>query len=391
MTSFFHDLEEQLRTAAQDRTAGRGAPEEPPRRSRPRRWLAGGARAVPVAVAIAVALAVVVGALVLVGHRGGTPSLEPSSHAGVGQIMATTPQPQLKRELAYIGAAADRSMRAPACRMPFRPGSGVIHARPSTALLATLGVLRRPATAADHLMPATIGLDRGLTVYAGSARRVAVVGRTTYYLVAVRDNPAAQMPSGRCFDLQARALRDELPSIPADLRAPTLALQTALIARDRGLAGTPPADGVCEVTRQDNGGGWSCGDVLPQIRKGVPPTDDNGTYVGIAPDGVASVTLRVQAAGGHAGWGATMPVHDNLYLARGAGANPSGPGPSLTVLWRAPDGHVIKRFTEPGLQQLRATCRRHPSSCTPVQVSAGASSSSSATTATVTPAPQRGG
>ncbi len=154
MTSFFSDLEDQLRAAAREHTSGTSAPspQKPPRPGPRRRWLASGARLVPVGLAVAVALAVLVGALVLLGHRGGQSPAGPAAHPanGIAALIQHTPTPQLHRELALMGAATKKVLGSPACHVAETFTAHQIHGRPGQDLLSTLGVLRRPATAADR-------------------------------------------------------------------------------------------------------------------------------------------------------------------------------------------------------------------------------------------------
>ena len=227
MTSFFHDLEEQLRSAARRQTSGAGeaSPDMPVHSPPPRRrwrWLAGGARALPVAVAVAVTLAVVVGALVLHGHRGGQSPTPPASGGG-GNAFATlilkTPKAQLQRELALMGAATKTVQRSAACRVAQPRTAPQIHGVPGQALLSTLGALRRPASAADRRARGSISvMGPGVAVYAGAARRVATIAGTRYYIVPIRQDPAAGVPSRRCFALQKAVLVKALPTFPEALR-----------------------------------------------------------------------------------------------------------------------------------------------------------------------------
>jgi hypothetical protein len=368
MTSFFHDLEDQLRTAARERTTaahpGGEAVRLPSRRRR--RWLAGGARLAPVALAVGVALAVLVGALVLLGHRGGNaagvPAARPASH-GIATLVRNTPPPQLHRELILIGNATRKVLSSPACRVTQPLTAPQIHQAPGAALLSTLGVLRRPATAADRLAPRFTSMaGAGVSVYAGAARRVGTAGRTTYYLVPVRRDPAAAFPSARCFVLQQAALEKALPHAAPALRGPTRELDQAFLAHDRSLAAMPPADGVCVVTVQGGGSGSACLDTVPEIRHGVIPGDDNGTFAGIAPDGVTSVTLSFPAMAGHRGRSFTAPVHDNLYAAHAGSSEPLRAG-SPVVTWRARGGHVLRTYSEPSPMSVQQVCKQHPSAC----------------------------
>ena len=369
MTSFFHDLEEQLRAAAHERTSGLGAPsrQKPPRRGRRRRWLADGARLVPVAVAVAVTLAVVGGALVLLGHRGGQPPTPPAS-GGPGNAFAAlvqkTPKAQLKREFAFISAATNKVTNLPACRT--RPPTQVplVHHAPGQALLSTLGVLRRPATRADSLDIRALGLSGpGMEIYADGARRALSVGRTSYYIVPIHVAASGQFPSATCFSLEARALRNALPAIPATLRTATVALQAAFIDYDRRLSATTPEDGVCIIARAGNGSSTECGEPLRAIRRPIIPSNDNGTYTGVVPDGVASVMLDFPATATHAASSLTGVVHNNLFVARPPGGAPLKATGEPRVFWRAADGKVLKSLTPPSAASLENLCLNHPEQC----------------------------
>jgi hypothetical protein len=386
MTSFFSDLEDQLRAAANEQAAAHGAPVpppgEPPRRGR---WLARGARTVPILAAVGVTLAVVVGALVLLGHRGAMTTPSPPVHTPaheLGSIFRTTPQPRLKQEFGYIGKATQSVLASSACREPGPSMARTIHAKPGAALLATLGLLRRPATAADRLASPMLGATGpGTAAYVGAARRAVSVGRSDYFLAPVRNLPAAAYPSARCFVLQSQALALALPHIPARLRAPTRELQRAFIAYDQRQAATPPMDGICIVTTFGRrGSSANCGAALPEIRHGMLPSDDNGTFVGVVPDGVASVTLRIAPGAGHVARSVTAVVRNNMYVARAGQDVPFKPG-SPTVVWRAADGRVLRTFSEPNPESLRELCQQHAEACVPAYLLAVSSTKSATSTA----------
>jgi hypothetical protein len=371
MTSFFHDLEDQLRTAAHQRAAG--APPEAPRPWTRRGWLAGGARAVPVALAVAVTLVIVGGALFLLGHRGGQPPMPPASgglDSAVAALVQKTPRDQLRRELRYMSAATRSAMSSPACRTQSSSRQRVIPGAPGAALLATLGVLRRPATGADRLARRYLP---EIATYAGYTRRVAVTGGTRYYVLAGRSEPHDGVPSDGCFELEKRALQRELPTIPPALRAATQQLQSAFIARDRGMADAPPVDEVCVVNIHGNGNGYECGVAATQIRLGEPPIVNGHAFTGVVPDGVHAVTLAFGNSG--AVHPVTVPVHDNFFAVHLPATAPDEQ-PSV-VTWLAPDGRVIRTVRGPS-----SACGRHVTACAPMGLSAA---SSSATTANLAP------
>lgn len=402
MTSFFHDLEEQIRAAAHQRVSGPDTQPDParrpgPARRGPRRWLAGGARAVPVLAAVAVTLAVVVGALVLLGHRGGQAPAPPAAGGPsnpFAAIILNTPKAQLKRELALMAAATRSVQASAACRVPEPRTPPQIHRLPGQALLSTLGVLRRPATAVDRLPHGSMSeMGPGVAVYAGAARRAARIGGTSYYLVPIRQDPAGGIPSARCFALQRAALAKALPTFPQPLRSPVHRLQAALLAYDTSLAAQPPTDAVCEVTAQRNGGGMACSTTVDQIRHGMFPEDDNGVLSGLVPDGVASVRLSLP------GRSAVAIVHGNYYVVDVGISDPSKLA-RTTISWRAADGHVLRTYAEPLPSSVRQLCRRRPDACLRAvalaggsgeQMSASSSSASATTQAAPTPRPKSSG
>ena len=399
MTSFFSDLEAQLRTAAHQRTAGApatpgtpGTP-EPGKPGRPRRrWLAGGARLLPVAAAVAVTLAVVVGALVLLGHGHPPARSAPASHppsGGMAAVIGSTPPKLLAREFGFMAAATKQVLASPACRPRQPTGVQIIHGTPGRSLLSILGVLRRPATPADKLSPDLLGSGLGDSVYAGHLRRARVLDGTSYYVAPARDDPAARFPSAACFAKQAAALELYLPKIPAALRAPTRELQTRLIAYDRHLASTPPQDALCFVTTSRNSGTSECGVTAAQIRAGQGLSGSQDVFSGVVPDGVASVTLRFPPSSPRPASSVTAAVRGNVYIVHVAGAGKSSAVVVPTIIWRAADGHVLKTINEPNPAKIARLCRQRPVTCLAASGAAyadGSSSSSSSTSAAAAPA-----
>jgi hypothetical protein len=402
VTSFFHDLEDQLRTAAHQRVSGAGASGDGapgPKRPRGRRaWLAGGARAIPLALAVAVTVAVLVGALVLLGHRGGQPPIPPASGDPANAFAALierTPTVRLRQEYALLSAATRKLQRSAVCHVPQPRRVPQIHGQPGHALLATLGVLRRPATAADRLSADSLPTGgAGLAVYAGAIRRAATIGQTSYYFVPVREDPATYIPSAPCLTLQSATIAKALPTFPASLRGDIRDIGAALVAYERELATKPPVDEVCEVTVFRNGGGNSCSETPAEIRNGTFPDDDNGTFSGVVPDGVASVTLSLPAAAGRAARSVSATVHGNVYAVH-VGAWRTAEPRSATVTWRAADGRLLKTYSIPARLTLKILCRRRPDACLSAALvlggtagsSGGGSSSSSSSSSATTASP----
>ncbi len=376
MSPFFDDLEDQLRSAARVEAGADGV--QPTRRRR-RSWLHAGLSATPVLAAVLVVLVVVGGALALLGHRGGhgsQPPASPPAGGGVGALIARTPKPQLDRELAYMAAATHKTLLSRACQLHQPTGVSFVNGSPGVALSSVLGVLRRPQTASDHLRPAALAGTPD--VYAGHTRLALSAGRVSYFIVPARADSAASIPSARCFDLQRAALRADLPNIAPALRRPTLALQAGLIRFGRHLATHEPRSTICLVTASGNSGGSDCGITAAEIKRGVPASYGRGTFSGIVPDGVASVTLSFRAKSGSPTRSVTGAVTGNVYAVHVAHA-PSVPV-IPTVIWRSADGHILKRVSPPSPQSVTTACRHHPVECLMAQGTSAVSSVSRITT-----------
>ena len=341
MSSFFDDLEAQLDAAARAHTTARARQRTEPVARRTRwRWLRTGVRAVPGLVAVAVTVAVVAAALVFFGHGHrpvASPPASPPPGGALAAVFGKAESRQLRREMGYISTATRPVLNSATCQVRQPSAPSVVHGSPGPALLSALGVLRRPATPADRLRAAS---QDGITdAYAGHTRRAVAAHGTVYYIVPTRDDPATWSPSSRCFSLQTAALARALPTIPASFRAPTRALEAQLIAYARNAVARAPRDTLCLVTvRSGNLRGTDCGGNLAAIQHGGLPTDDNGTFTAIIPDGVATVTLRFAAVQGRRAVSVTGIVHGNVLAVRGPRLAFGSSGPRATVIWRSARG-----------------------------------------------------
>lgn len=345
----------------------------PQRARRPRRrWL----DAAPVLAAMLIAVAVVGGALVLLGHRGHGPvSGSRPPGGGIGAIIAHTPQRQLHRELAYIAAATRSVQTSKACQLQQPSGATYIQGSPGPDLLSILGVLRRPATPADRLNPKAVAGTPD--IYRDYVRRAFSARGASYYIVPVRFDRAATLPSDRCFALQTTALNRYLPGIPASLRQPTRELQAALITYFRTIAAQAPAT-ICLVNVAGNDTGSLCGIAPKGIEEGLAtdiPGTNLDTFTGVVPDGVATVTL-IFPPPAHA---VTTRVEGNVYAVHASihVSIPSRSRLSPTVIWRSPEGRVLKRISPSNPATRARLCRQHPVACLLIQVATVAPSEAS--------------
>lgn len=388
MSPFFDELEGQLRSAAETAAGARNDPHDRGPRRR-RRWLPVRMDLAPVLASVVVV--VVVGAALVLLGRGSrhqpTPPAAPPPHTGLAALIAKTPRKQLQREFAYIAAATRGVEASKACQVQQPTGVSFVHRTPDPQLLSLLGILRRPPTSADRLNREVFA---GIPdVYAGSIRRSFSAGGESYYLAVSGFDRAASIPSDRCLALQTQALADYLPKIPPALRTATVELQTGYIAWARNLYTRGPRDGICLLGIGRNETGSMCGITAAEIKAGMSPSNDQGVFSGIVPDGVAKVTLSFPAADGRPPRSVTGPVLGNVYAIHVPGAPQNPPQPAVT--WRSPNGHVIKTIPAPTAAMQRAACQKQPITCALIQdggMSESSTSSSGTATATAAPPPK---
>jgi hypothetical protein len=386
MSPFFDDLEAQLRSAAHGVAGG----QDVPRAGRHRQWFSPARVHLAPILATVVVILVVGAAIALLGHGRHQPPSPPASspppRGGLAALLEKTPQKQLRREFAYMAAATKNVLASPVCQHQLTTPS-FVHGTPDRSLLSILGVLRRPATPADQPNPSVF--DGMSDVYSGSARRAFSAGGESYYVAVAGFDQAASSPSNQCFALQARALAQYLPKIPSALRKPTQELQAGYIAYVRNFFTHGPHDGVCLINVGLIVNGASCGITARQIKENATRQDDNGVFIGVVPDGVASVTLAIPAAHGEPGRSLTGPVRGNVYAIRVGGPGQQPIEPAIT--WRSMNGRVIKSIPVPTPAMERAACRQQIVLCTLLQyrtsTSTSSSGSASSTTATTRAAP----
>ncbi|MGH2904495.1 MAG: hypothetical protein ACRDK7_13065 [Solirubrobacteraceae bacterium] len=189
---------------------------------------------------------------------------------------------------------------------------------PSRSLLSILGVLRRPATAADALPQSLAGhgLTRG--VFVNYIRRTQVVNGSPYYLYP------------------------------------------AIIG---GCGVEPEHQGIMDLATHVNighgliGGGGGGGATVSEIERGMsfgsgpPASATSATITMVVPDGVASITLRYPA-GRASGYSpkisppftiTTAPVNNELVVTIPRSSGSSRPR-GMRMIWRAANGHTIRTF-----------------------------------------------
>jgi hypothetical protein len=273
-------------------------------------------------------------------------------------LLPAHPSPRQQQELDYLYRAnGTASRRDPACQgvPPFLVHPTLSQGSPSVALLSILGVLRRPAQAADKL-PARITynpyrrdpngtLPPVKNIYVRYIRYARHRDGANYYLVPAGNVNAGRGVPARCYDEIRAALRAELPSIPADLRAGTLALEPRFLAQLRHDA--LPYPGVCLLALNSTGngdGGCGGGYTVSDIEQGhtLSSGAPGGVPVvyGLAPDGVASVTFYY--SGRYPGHPLTVLVISNVFILHDPRDRLPDNGFPRKLVWRSADGQIIK-------------------------------------------------
>ncbi len=195
--------------------------------------------------------------------------------------------------------------------------SRALQGSPSRSLLAILGVLRRPATAADALPQALAAQGAGSDAFVHYIRRTRVVRGSPYYIF-----PAIL---GGCGGRARQGIMHLETNI--DLGAGAI-----------GAIG----GGGATAARIEQG---------RAVATGPPGSSTSSTVTMIVPDGVAKVTLRFPAgrASGYSPkiWPpftvTTTPVNNEVVVSvpRSAGG---GAIHQAKTIWRAADGRIVRTF-----------------------------------------------
>ena len=221
----------------------------------------------------------------------------------------------------HPGSASVPEGRSPAKTARLSPAacgrSRALQGAPSKSLLSILGVLRRPATAADALPDALVAQGAARNAFIHYMRRTRVVGATPYYVY-----PAIV---GGCGAKARQGMMDLATNV------------------DLGGGATGGTGGGGAGARQIEHG--------ETVETGPPGSSTSATVTMIVPDGVASVTLRYPAgrASGYSPeisppFTVTTAAINNEVVVRVPRSGGGGAIHQATVIWRAADGHVIKTF-----------------------------------------------
>ena len=265
--SGYDDLERQLL----DSVTRRARQQRPGRTDRRQRQTRLSTLMIVLSSAVAIGLAAF--AIISVGHHNATPprpSPPAPSHTGT---QGHRSRQQQARELSYINAAMTATVKKDhACAFggDLNPsGPAISEGTPSAQMLSVLGVLRRPATAADRLPPGFYRHGHLLAarissgVYVRYIRLARIENGVSYYIVPTARIGSPPPPASllaRCYSEQINALRSQLANVSASLRASTLSLGAKVFAQTRAnRARDSVHEGVFELEFGPNEGGGGGG------------------------------------------------------------------------------------------------------------------------------------
>jgi hypothetical protein len=293
------------------------------RRLPAQRWALAGVRRAGLTLAVAVALAVVAVGLVALHHRTAAHhSPPPAGHGPVPHTAPVTPAPPSPGSTLANKAQHQVIARDHACAQPTNRGQTIDHGSPGHAVLALLGVLRRPPLAPDptNKVLRSIGWDIGAGVYVNYIRRARTeFGRSYWIVPEARTTPFGPIPA-RCYrEFHTTLLRDLRNASPA-LRSQALSAQRGQV--DVMRSQSEHRAGLCfieiglHVRPHPGAVGFGCSPGVQGLVPGLSGNDSGdgagGTIIsGIVP---VAVTARYPGSGSGPAHTVTSDVVNNVYV-----------------------------------------------------------------------------
>jgi hypothetical protein len=287
-----------------------------------------------------------------------------AAHPSTGHV-ANTRQDRaaLRRErvAVHLINEAARHVRQthPACRLPrhFDPRPTFTDERPSDALLSTLGVLRRPATEADHVDRRSLEPTFASGIFENWTRVATAADGRQFVVVIAQDRLRMPLPPHRCVDLEDAELRRLLSDRTPAVRRVALRLKARLNREEHPKSGFTPTEAIFLFDRTPDGsigGGGGGVDLRWFLRHGLfgsAGVGNRSTVSGLVPDGVASIDVtfpRTVSRGPHrdskvfpTAIRLTVPVRDNVVAFDVDRTAPDVVG--MQMVWRRADGSVMRR------------------------------------------------
>lgn len=269
--------------------------------------------------------------------------------AAAASLLSTDADQAAAQRAVNRGTSAAYSL--PACAARRNPAAVVaVQGPPSAAVLAQLGVFRRPATATDRLPRGFARTPSSGSVFLKDTVRVARTEDGARFLLFITRGAGALGPADAvacATAAQAEALKAAARENGA-VRSRVQAIMSKRLARARSIA-----SGATESLNflQFAANGRSVGGGATYITNGtIPALTNYGTgklhgrrtvnISGLVPDGIA--TVRAIDRGGPTNSRVapvTVAVHDNVYSIVASRRM----GPRVTLDWRNGAGKVVRR------------------------------------------------
>lgn len=271
-----------------------------------------------------------------------------------GSAVARALSPRERQEQGYVEQAVLKGISSPACTQVRVPAT--VDGPAPASLRSILGVLRRPATAADNPPRRVLGGQPEL--YVDSVRFAQAAAGERWYVWVAGTNLRPPANVDRCLAAQTADFHAELPTIPDGLRAHTSQLFATQLSTERRTDAAPTRSvgvwlfGVGAQGGSGGGGGYASlieSQGMWSSQSGGTGADPGRTlFAGVVPDGVATVTLHYPAGklGGFSrrsgpALTVTVPaINDVVVVSVERAGNQATQ--AVTTTWRAADGKIIR-------------------------------------------------
>jgi hypothetical protein len=317
-------------------------------------------RNIPVALSLVTTLLIAVVAVAVLHHRHAGPSTPPKhatasgSHPPPKRIGAPTPAQRAIE--ADIGRASYDTTRSDHACVSNNRGPTTVHGAPGPALLAQLGVLRRPATPSSTLRTLLGGgFLAGSRVYINYIRLARIDYGRAFYLIPEGNPSGLGSIPARCYTEMRARLKHIIANLPASEQASALTQQAQGLQSMRQRTDQP---GLCFAVvttshvRTPKGVNSGCSPTTSFRQAGLGGGIGLGDHAGgqifaaIVPDSVASVTLYFSASSKDPARTLTSHAVNNVVVFKIPLHTPHAEFPT-TITRRAVNGQIISE-TAPG-------------------------------------------
>lgn len=267
--------------------------------------------------------------------------------------------------------AEQRVERDRACRTVEAPGRPTFtNAAPSSDLLSTLGILRRPEADDERLLHNSLEFPFGKDIYRRHIRIARSAGGREVFVYAARDSDFTRPRPERCRVAVRRRLERLLRDRPAAVRRLARRIAHGIQRVERRQNAARPREGVFLFERLPGDGGLGSGsggsNARTIRRSGMFQSSSEGRrdrrarVDGLLPDGVATVTATYGRRGVPGFRGKrrryaqaikrTVPVQDNVISFEVPRSSEDALFPVRWV-WRSADGRIVRVTRSPFAQR----------------------------------------